>query len=90
MYRMRSRRGALSSLFFVATCLALMIIGSLGIDLSHAFYARSQLQTAADNAALTGAFSLATAVPNTFNVRQSDQYARVMAGRNSVDGIAVF
>jgi Flp pilus assembly protein TadG len=89
MYRSRSKKGALSSLFFVAACLALMIIGSLGIDLSHAFYARSQLQTAADNAALTGAYALATPVPNKNNIVKSEEFARTMASRNTVDGVAV-
>jgi hypothetical protein len=86
---MRSKKGALSALFFVVTCLALMIIGSLGIDVSHAFYARNQLQTAADNAALTGAYYLCTPVPLKPNLIKCDEYARIMAARNVVDGTSV-
>src|ERR1700679_2619266 len=59
----RSRRGAFSCVLFLFTCLGLLILGSIGIDASHAFYARRQLQNAADNAALTGAFYLSNLAP---------------------------
>jgi hypothetical protein len=89
MRTQRSKRGALSSLFFVVTCLALLMLGSLGIDLSHAFYARGQLQTAADSAALTGAYYLCTPAPLMLNRVKCEENARLMASRNVVDGTTV-
>ncbi|MBU6451125.1 MAG: hypothetical protein KGS72_05050 [Cyanobacteria bacterium REEB67] len=65
------------------------MLGSLGIDISHAFYARGQLQTAADSAALTGAYYLCTPVPLKVNLVQCEENARLMAARNVVDGTAV-
>ena len=84
----RSKRG-ISSLFFVVTCLALMIIGSLGIDVSHAFYARTQLQMVSDSAALTGAYYLCAPVPTAGNCKLANDYSRQIAARSSVDGTAV-
>ena len=46
-----------------------------------------QLQTAADNAALTGAYALAAPIPSRLNMKKCDEFARDMAGRNTVDGI---
>jgi Putative Flp pilus-assembly TadE/G-like len=84
--RKRTSRGAFSSLFFALTCLGLLMIGSLGIDISHAFYARGQLQNAADNAALTGAFYLCLPAPPPYNLQKSGEYAKQMAARNIADG----
>ncbi len=85
----RSRRGAFSSVMFLFTCLGLLLIGSIGIDASHAFYARRQLQNAADNAALTGAFYLTNLAPNAADKKRSESCARQIAGRCVVDGTYV-
>ena len=84
--QVRSKRGAFSSLFFMVTCLGLLILGSIGLDASHAFYVRRQLQNAADNASLAGAFYLTNLAPNIDDIKRSEKYAREMAGRCSADG----
>lgn len=85
----RSSRGAFSSVLLLLTCLGLLILGSIGIDASHAYYVRGQLQNAADNAALTGAYYLASLAPTRADIERSEDYARQMAGRCIVDGSRV-
>ncbi|HMX46011.1 MAG TPA: pilus assembly protein TadG-related protein, partial [Candidatus Obscuribacter sp.] len=83
---MRNQSGAMASVLLLLTCLGLLIVGSIGIDVSHAFYVRAQLQTVADNSALTGAYYLCSLMPGQADVKRSEEMARKMAARSIVDG----
>ncbi len=82
----RNESGAMASVLLLLTCLGLLIVGSIGIDVSHAFYVRAQLQTVADNASLTGAYYLCSLMPGKPDLKRSEEMARKMAARSVVDG----
>ncbi|MDX1987382.1 MAG: Tad domain-containing protein [Candidatus Obscuribacter sp.] len=82
----RNESGAMASVLLLLTCLGLLIVGSIGIDVSHAFYVRAQLQAAADNAALTGAYYLCSLMPGQADIKRSEEMARKMAARSVIDG----
>lgn len=84
--KVRNQKGAFSAVLLLLTTLGLLIIGGVAIDLSHAFYVRSQLQSAADSCSLTGAFYLATLDPTNFQKIRSEEMARQIARRNFIDG----
>lgn len=82
----RNRRGAMASVLLLLTALGLLIVGSIGIDLSHAFYVKGQLQAAADNTALTGAYYLTSIAPGRADTKRSEDMARQLAARSIIDG----
>jgi Flp pilus assembly protein TadG len=84
--KVRNKKGAFSAVLLLLTTLGLLMIGGVAIDLSHAFYVRSQLQAAADSCALTGAYYLSNLHPSTYDHRRSEEMARQIARRNFIDG----
>lgn len=82
---MRSKKGALSSVFLLALIFGLLILGSIAVDFVHGFYVRKQLQVAADSGALAGAFMLTNPAPSQFQRKKARDWAIDMVGRNASD-----
>lgn len=81
----RSKKGALSSVFLLALIFGLLILGSIAVDFVHGFHIRKQLQVAADSGALAGAFMLTNPAPSQFQQKKARGWALEMVGRNASD-----
>jgi Flp pilus assembly protein TadG len=81
----RSKKGALSSVFLLALIFGLLILGSIAVDFVHGFHVRKQLQVAADSGALAGAYLLTAPTVTQFQQKKAMSWAADMVGRNASD-----
>jgi hypothetical protein len=81
----RSRNGSLVAVIPAAILLAIVGIGAFAMDISHNVTVRTELQSATDAAALSGARDLL--LDNTMTNAPND--ALTVAAENTADGVAV-
>jgi Flp pilus assembly protein TadG len=78
----RSQRGSIGILMASSILIAVIAIGALAADVSHNITVRTELQNAADAAALAGAKALV----NPSTSYNAEQYALQVAAANNADG----
>src|SRR5438874_10364958 len=80
---LRNQGGTLGAVLFSALFLIIIGIGAMAMDMAHVQAVRTELQSAADAAAIAGAYDL-TADPDN-----AESHALQIAGTNNADGRAV-
>ncbi|MBS1955784.1 MAG: hypothetical protein JST89_16490 [Cyanobacteria bacterium SZAS-4] len=86
--RLRSQRGASTSLIFIAVLFAIVMLFSFAYDIGHNLLVKSQLQAAADAAAIAGAYDLDLS-GGTGITTPTPTAAQAYASTASVDALAL-
>jgi Flp pilus assembly protein TadG len=85
----RKRDGSVIAILPLVLLVIAIACAAFAFDYGHGLSVRTQLQNAADAAALAGAYELARPTVTATNLTKAEQYAREIGAKNFADDVAV-